>query len=147
MAKADPSLRKVALRLIKFAAWRWTADAVDSSTSEVTIDAIKTCPAHLPHTKEALAALKRGEKVRHEHIVPLRKLVERALELGLKRSAGEVKKLFEEYCKAALVTREQDHDLNDNKLRDQMPAGWQWGDDALDRYRQCGLQLCKPRNS
>lgn len=50
MAESDRSLKKVAIRLIKFAAWRWTADAFDSEKADVKIDAIKfsfvSFPAH-----------------------------------------------------------------------------------------------------
>ena len=102
--------------------------------------------AHLPHTKEALAALERGEVVRHEHVVPLGKLAERALDLGMKGSDEEVKKLFQEYCKAALVTRKQDLQLNEKGLRDEMPLQWQWGDDPLARYRHCRLKLSEPQD-
>ncbi len=41
LANRTPSMRRLAVYLIKLAGWRWTADAVDSATGIVVPDAIK----------------------------------------------------------------------------------------------------------
>lgn len=144
MAESDRSLKKVAIRLIKFAAWRWTADAFDSEKAEVKIDAIKFSFDHIHHTRESLGTADRNEGLIHEHIVPLGKLAERALKLGSSRPDA-LRKLFEDNCRAALITCKQDKTLNDHKLRDSMPDRWEWGDDPLARYHACNLKLLPPR--
>lgn len=82
------------------------------------------------HTRESLGTADRDEGLIHEHVAPLGKLAERALKPGSSRPDA-LRKLFEDNCSAALITRKQDKSLNDHTLPDSMPDGWEWGNDPL----------------
>lgn len=53
VARRTPSMRRLAVYLIKVAAWRWTADAVDGATGVAIPDAVKYDIRYLPHTANA----------------------------------------------------------------------------------------------
>jgi hypothetical protein len=148
LSHRTPSMRRLAVYLVKLAAWRWTADAVDVATGIVVPDAVKYDIRYLPHT--AAAALisaqypnELGKRLTHEHTIPLLLLAEKVLRLesGDKVPVYEV---FKNYCRAAIVTREEDHMLNSAKLRSAMPLEWRFGGDIFARYRAVGIELLPP---
>ena len=148
LANRTPSMRRLAVHLIKVAAWRWTADAVDVATGIVIPDAVKYDIRYLPHT--AAAALvsaqypnELGKRLTHEHAIPLALLAEKvlSLEIGDKEVIYE---MFKNYCRAAIVTREEDRKLNSAKLRSAMPPEWCFGEDILARYCTVGIELLRP---
>jgi hypothetical protein len=141
-------MRRLAVNLIKLAAWRWTADAVDVKTGNVTPDAIKYDIRYLPHTGNAALVSAQfpaelSRRLTHEHTVPLRLLAEKVL--GLEAGDREaIRETFATYCRAAIVTREEDRKLNGAKLRSAMPSAWSFGEDILARYRAVGIELLPP---
>lgn len=76
----------------------------------------------------------------HEHAVPKSLVIKLLRELPKPVTAGKVSTLLETYCKAAILTREEDRELNKRNLRSSMPEGW----DKLDpwaRYKAAGIIL------
>src|SRR5580698_501835 len=112
-------MRKLARREIARSLWRWTADAVEIKSGAVKQDGFKyDCRVH-PHTIEASKA-QRKER-RHEHAVPRMLLADRIIDTNLNEEG--VFKLLERFCRAVVVTKEQDSRL---KPRHKMPEGWKW---------------------
>lgn len=148
LAARTPSMRRLAVYLIKLAAWRWTADAVDSATGIVVPDAIKYDIRYLPHTADAASVCAQypkeiGRRLRHEHTVPLKLLAAEVLKR--KTSDREViYEFFNTYCRSAIVTKEEDQRLNSAKLQRAMPSGWRFGEDILARYGMVGIELLPP---
>ena len=146
MANRTPSMRRLAAYLIKLAAWRRTADAVDAATGIVIPDAIKYDIRFLPHTAAAalvfeLYPKELGKRLTHEHSVPLSMLAEKVFSLETD-SREEIRNTFNTYCRAAIVTREEDSLLNGAKLRSGMPTGWSFGEgDVLARYSVVEIEL------
>jgi hypothetical protein len=148
LAKRTPSMRRLAAHLIKLAAWRWTADAVDPSTGAVVPDAIKYDIRYLPHSAAAaaVAALHPddlGRRLTHEHTVPLSLLSEKVLSLET-GDRETIRDTFRTHCRAALLTKEEDRKLSGAKLRSRMPPGWSSGEDVLARYSAVGIELLPP---
>ena len=144
LANRTPSMRRLAVHLIKVAAWRWTADAVDVATDIVIPDAVKYDIRYLPHTANAALVSVQypnelAKRLTHEHTIPLALLAEKVLSL----ESGDkevVSGIFKNYCRAAIVTREEDRMLNSAKLRSAMPPKWCFG----GRYT-CTLLYCRNR--
>lgn len=62
--------------------------------------------------------------------------------LSLESGGKEViLEMFKNYCRAAIVTREEDRMLNSAKLRSAMPPEWCFGGDILARYGAVGIEL------
>ncbi len=148
LANRTRSMRRLAVSLIKLATWRWMADAVDPTTGVVVPDAVKYDIRYLPHTANAALVSaqypnERSKRLTHEHTVPLRLLAEEALSLetGSKELICE---MFNNYCRAAIMTREEDCKLNSAKLRSAMPSEWGFGEDVLARYSAVGIELLPP---
>lgn len=141
--ESDKSMRSAAERIIKLACWRWTADAVDPMDDSVKRDAIKFDPQHLLYSKKAAAHFSRQNPKKyltHEHAVPLKCLAERILELG-SEEAPTIQKLMARYCRATLITREENGILNRSGYKQKMPDGWKWRDSPFARYRTCRITL------
>lgn len=143
-----PSMKKLATYLIKLAAWRWTADAVDAITGIVVLDAIKTNIGYLPHSSEAALISAQypkelSRRLTHEHTIPLKLLAERVFSLETSDKIA-IREIFDCFCHAALITKEEDRRLNSAKLRSAMPSGWRFGDDLLARYTAIGIDLLPP---
>jgi hypothetical protein len=68
----------------------------------------------------------------HEHVVPKGIVIERLLNLPHK-TADSVNELMVKYCKGAVITKDEDADLNRLGLRSKMPTGWD-GKDVWARY-------------
>jgi len=141
-------MRRLAASLIKVAAWRWTADAVDVATGIVIPDGVKYDIRYLPHTADAALVFAQypnelSKRLTHEHTIPLRLLAEKVL--SLETGDGElIGGMFKNYCRAAIVTREEDRHLNNAKLRSAMPSEWCFGGDLLARYCFVGIELLPP---
>lgn len=134
--------------LIKLAGWRWTADAVSPATGVVVPDAIKYDVRYLPHSAEAALVFAQypkelGKRLTHEHTVPLNLLAEKVLNLE-SDDRKPIREVFGEYCRAAILTKEEDGRLNSAGLRSVMPPGWSFGDNILARYSHVGIKLCPP---
>jgi hypothetical protein len=143
-----PSMRRLAASLIKLAAWRWTTDAVNPVTGIVIPDAIKYDIRYLPHTPNAASVFVQypnelSKRLRHEHTFPLGLLVK--VIFGLETDDRElILKIFETYCRAAIVTKEENDLLNKAKLGSAMPSDWSFGQDLLARYSNVGIELLPP---
>ena len=141
-------MRRLAVYLIKLAGWRWTADAVDSATGVVVPDAVKYDIQYLPHTADAASVSAQypnelSKRLTHEHTIPLALLAEKILGL----ESGDEEVIYEtlsSYCRAAIITREEDHRLNAAKLRSAMPSAWRFGEDMFARYSIAGIELLLP---
>jgi len=77
----------------------------------------------------------------HEHVVPIKVVIELLLKLP-SPTASSVHQLLESFCKAAVVTREEDARLNRLGLRSKMPSGWD-GSDVWARYTLAKIGLNK----
>jgi hypothetical protein len=148
LANRTPSMRRLAAHLIKLAAWRWTADAVDSSTGMVIPDAIKHDIRYLPHSADAALVSAQypkelGKRLTHEHTIPLGLLAEKVFNLET-YDRESIREIFTIHCRAALVTKEEDRKLNSAKLRSAMPSSWSFGEDILARYSIVGIELLPP---
>jgi hypothetical protein len=148
LANRTPSMRRLAVYLIKLGAWRWTADAVDVITGTVVPDAVKYDIRYLPHTVDAASVSAQypkevGKRLTHEHTIPLALLTEKVLNLeaGDKEAITEI---FKNYCRAAIITREEDRKLNSAKLRSAMPPERRGGEDIFARYSIVGIKLLPP---
>jgi hypothetical protein len=81
------------------------------------------------------------KRLTHEHVIPKNMIIERLLHLP-KPSANSVHQLLTVYCKGAVVTREEDSQLNKLGLRSKMPDGWTWdAGDVWARYTTAGIVL------
>lgn len=78
----------------------------------------------------------------HEHMVPKSLVIKRLKELE-NPTKESVKELLDFYCKAAVVTRDEDRRLNEEGLRSNMPIGWD-EKDVLARYALVGIVLRTP---
>ena len=148
MKNRTPSMRRLAAHLVKIAAWRRTADAVDAATGIVIPDAIKYDIRYLPHTASAALVSAQfpreaSKRLRHEHTIPLSMLTEKIFNLETD-NREIIREIFNTYCRAAIVTREEDSKLNGVKLRSGMPSGWVFGGDMIARYSAVGIELLPP---
>jgi len=148
LANRTPSMRRLAVYLIKLVGWRWTADAVDSATGIVVPDAIKYDIRYLPHSADAAVVFAQypkelGKRLTHEHTIPLSLLAEKVLNLESNDRAA-IREVFSVHCRAALVTKEEDRKLNSAKLRSAMPSNWVFGGDMLARYSAVEIELLPP---
>lgn len=144
LARQSPSMKRLAVYLIKVAGWRWTADAVDETTDVVIPDAIKYDIRYLPHTAEAarvteLYPKEVSRRLTHEHTVPLSLIADWVLQLSDNREA--VRHLFDNCCRAAILTREEDQKLNAAKLRSSMPPDWNFESEITARYKSVEIEL------
>jgi len=147
LAKRTPSMRRLAVNLIKLASWRWTTDAVDSATGMVVPDGVKYDVRYLPHSAAAAVLAqypkKPGKWLIHEHTVPLSLLAEKILSLE-SDDRKAMRKIFDVHCRAALVTKEEDRRLNRAKLGSFMPLNWSFGEDIFARYSAVKIELLPP---
>lgn len=148
LAHKSPSMRRLAVYLIKVAGWRWTADAIDPAINVVIPDAIKYDINYLPHTADAAQIFAQypkelGKRLRHEHTVPLGVLADWVM--NLKTNEKEpINEIFTKYCRAAIVTCEEDKKLNNAKLQSVMPSQWQMDGEITARYNMVGIELLQP---
>lgn len=148
LAHKSPSMRRLAVYLIKVAGWRWTADAIDPMTNVVIPDAIKYDIRYLPHTAGAAQVFAQypkelSKRLRHEHTVPLGVLADWVMNLETNEKES-IRDIFTKYCRAAIVTCEEDKKLNNAKLQSVMPSQWQTGDEITARYTKVGIELFSP---
>lgn len=141
-------MRRLATYLIKLAGWRWTADAVDSASGIVILDAIKYDIRYLPHSTDAALAFAQyprelGKKLTHEHTVPLNLLAEKVFSVETDVRT-KIREIFDDYCRAAILTKEEDAKLNAAGLRSEMPPDRSYGDNILARYSCIGIELRPP---
>jgi hypothetical protein len=136
-------MRAIARDYISFTLWRWTADAVLCAQEREQPDIVKrdqfkyNCDIH-PSTKAARDVRHKGvDGLRHEHVIPRDFIVNGILTMNLQ---GE--KLYNfllTFCKAAIVTKEEDGLLKPKKT---MPSGWNWdSQDIYARYKVSNIQL------
>lgn len=78
-------------------------------------------------------------KLVHEHAVPKKLLIEMLMNLS-NPSSDSVQQMFQNYCKAAVITKAEDASLNRLGLRSKMPADWD-GKDPWARYKAAGIIL------
>jgi acetyl-CoA acetyltransferase len=117
-------MRELARREVALTLWRWTADAVLSSSGAVKQDAYKYNTNVHTATKSAKAARAAGSAgLRHEHAVPRVVLARRIVDDDLSTEA--IFELLDKFCVAVIVTAEEDRRL---RPRNEMPPDWSWGD-------------------
>ena len=75
----------------------------------------------------------------HEHAVPKKLLIDLLLNLP-SPTTDSVEQMFQNYCKAAVITRAEDAALNRLGLRSKMPSDWD-GRDPWARYKDAGIAL------
>jgi len=118
--------------------WRWTADAFHERERVVKRGVFKYDVNVHPATREAREKKKRTDNnkgLRHEHVVPRGFIARRIIELRL--DAAEIWPLLDRFCKAVIVTDNEDKLLKPKK---EMPESWDWtSGDPYARYRRAGL--------
>lgn len=74
-----------------------------------------------------------------EHSVPIDVLYRQFV---VAQSDSEFQALIHHYC-VAIVTKDEDKAIRGAFIgaKSQMPAGWQWGEDPLARYKCAGVEL------
>lgn len=75
----------------------------------------------------------------HEHAVPKKLLIDLLLSLS-SPTPDSVQQMFQNYCKAAVITKAEDAALNRLGLRSKMPSDWD-GRDPWARYKAAGIVL------
>ncbi len=73
--------------------------------------------------------------LRFEQIIPRGLLADMLLD----ETPDDLGEFLDRYFRAAVLTVEDDHQLNAAGVRGRMPAGWHLGDDPWERYRKAGL--------
>ncbi|HEX8397416.1 MAG TPA: hypothetical protein VF644_08315 [Pyrinomonadaceae bacterium] len=119
-------MSKLAKEQISTTMWYWTADAVELSTGVVKRDAIKYDINFIPATEKAIifAKQKIWSELRHEHVVPRIALTNYILENDL--SIEEIHSFLTRFCRAVIVTKEEDAILKSFNLNKTMPSDWCW---------------------
>lgn len=77
----------------------------------------------------------RTEGLRFEHLIPRGVLAEALLA----ETPPDLPAFLDRHFRAAVLTIEDDHQLNKAGMRAKMPAGWTLGDDPWQRYRAASL--------
>lgn len=136
--KNDP-LFKFARTEIMSLLWRFTADGMKKGY--LARDAIKYKCTHIPYTQKAKAVLNSNETkgLRHEHAVPRKFIAEEIIKRN--ESPVEICSFIDQYCKAVLVTKEEDSRL---KPKSSMPDSWDWNDDIYQRYNDANIKITFP---
>lgn len=84
--------------------------------------------------------------LRHEHIVPRIVLIDKILGFPPNKentkSNEEISKIFEDFCKGVVVTKEDDEKLNKEHQKN-MPKGWNWCD-PWARYKCNEIKVYNP---
>jgi hypothetical protein len=73
--------------------------------------------------------------LRLEHVIP-RGILAREL---LNREPADLASFLDSHFRAAVITTDDDAQLNRHGVRNRMPKGWGLGDDPWVRYREAGL--------
>jgi hypothetical protein len=127
-------MRWVAEWQIRNTLWRWTVDGV-SSNGAVVVDAAKADVTMCPITPQAQTAV--ADRT-HEHVVPRMVITHHLLEQRM-TNLDEIMAALRRHCLAAVITKDDNRELNRRGLRQSMPDGWRWGDDPWARYRAANL--------
>ena len=100
---------------------------------------------HMPWSPKAYERLRgwtpndkprpRTEGLRFEHLIPRGILAEELLT----ETPSDLAAFLDRHFRAAVLTVEDDHQLNKAGVRAKMPADWKLGDDPWQRYRAAGL--------
>ena len=86
--------------------------------------------------------------IEKEHIVPLKVIEEKLLELGKGVTVESIKEILDKYLMFATITKEEDKKLNDNGLKKDMPREFYdpnnilFGD-LFARYKVTGINVIK----
>lgn len=135
-ADATNPIKEIAKKFMKEMMWRWTADCLVDG--KIWVDRIKTVTKYVPSTQAAIrkmaVSVEPTKEVTHEHVVPSGFLV--AHIIGSKLNRLQIMDLMQNYCKAVIVTKDEDGLLRAAGLNSVMPKGWKFGDDCYERYKQ-----------
>lgn len=75
----------------------------------------------------------------HEHIVPKKVLINTLLNMK-NPTPDEIFKYLQDYCIGVVVTKDEDSQLNQAKLKSEMPKSWD-GNDPWARYKVVGINV------
>ncbi|MDO6803031.1 hypothetical protein Q4595_11280 [Wenyingzhuangia sp. 1_MG-2023] len=86
--------------------------------------------------------------VEKEHIVPLKVIEEKLLELGTKATIENIKIILDKYVKFATITKIEDQILNNKGLKSRMPSEYYDSEhelygDLFARYKIADIELIK----
>lgn len=79
----------------------------------------------------------------YEHPIPAK--VVRTELLKSNRTEATVAKILKQSGKVTLLLRTENQKLKNAKLRSDMPAGWEIGDDPTARYQEVGIRISKAK--
>ncbi|EDM70960.1 hypothetical protein RAZWK3B_16225 [Roseobacter sp. AzwK-3b] len=96
--------------------------------------------ASLPHSVQAKQ--RRDAALHREHVVPIKVLVRGAMNAV---SVDEMNMILDAYS-LSIITADEHSALSHAypHARDEMPDGWKFGDDPLERYRRAGIEMHSP---
>ena len=75
-----------------------------------------------------------------DHYFPKKRLKQMLLNLE-NPDASSVRKILEKYGEVCVITRNEDESLKNAGLRNDMPLGWNIGDDVFARYHEVGIRV------
>ena len=105
-----------------------------------SIQRAKKNPRH-PASREALNIRREnwtGKTVTVEHAIPVNVLFTFFWDA---ETPDDMQAIIDAYA-VAVVTKEEDERLNAAGLRETMPLGWWFGDDALARWNKANIEVC-----
>jgi len=129
---------------------------LDERTAKTTMNAIlRNYGKHIASKRlcnlislRASEAKQKEKKIR-EHAVPLKVIVDKILLFPLAEVAPTQENItnmvieLQDYLMEVLVLKDEDRLLTTYKLKEAMPTGWEWGDSALRRYKEVGIEVCR----
>lgn len=132
--------------------WYWTADAIDIKTGVVKRDAIKHDVNFLPATQSSIEISKTVPRsslkkyLVHEHTVPRMFLTDYILKNNF--NVKEIHLLLENFCRAVIVTKDEDAILKKFKLNKTMPLDWNWETGSpYARYASSNIFCRNPKSA
>lgn len=127
---------------------------LDKNTAKTTLNAIlRNYGEHIASrrltnlvSRMASEAKPKEKKIR-EHAVPLKVIIDQILLFPLTSVSPTQENIMnmaidlQDYLMEVLVLEDEDRMLTRHKLKEAMPTGWKWGDSALSRYREVGIEV------
>ncbi len=90
-------------------------------------------------SRDALSSIKKKSNISliKDHIVPI-KVIHGILQTDINRSEENIERLLKKYYRIGVITKEEDHKLNNLQLKSKMPDDWD-GNDVYARYKRADI--------
>jgi hypothetical protein len=120
--------------------WCWTVGAIAKKSGRLIGTAVKYNVNVHAATPAAIKIIqsKSNKGLRHEHAIPRSLIAKRIVDENMDEEA--IVDFLRKFCRAVIIEKGEDDQLNEAKLRKTMPVGWNWDpNDVYARYRKVGL--------